>query len=274
MGWETHTYGRYYYKKRRINGRVVSEYVGTGELAGLVAKLNEIDQQRRLLEQAQRREELAELTRLDSQVDDFCATVKEIVKAVLLATGHHQHKRQWRKRKMTKFDGPGAELANALDRVQNNKATPADKKVMKHYIDTTPNGWELAGDLYGNAVTSTLETMSGGKSSGWLLEVSVKKRLEDLKTGMGYDTGSPIERILIEQIALCWLRVYWLENVFSQNIRTMSLTMEWHYEKRLTLSQRRFNRAVETLARVRWLARRTPEVLQINFAQQQQVNIS
>ena len=39
MGWETRGNGKYYYRKRRIGDKVVSEYVGTGPGAELIAEL-------------------------------------------------------------------------------------------------------------------------------------------------------------------------------------------------------------------------------------------
>ncbi len=43
MAWESRGNGSYYYRKQRIGGRVVSEYVGQGEVAGLVAQLDAIE---------------------------------------------------------------------------------------------------------------------------------------------------------------------------------------------------------------------------------------
>lgn len=273
MGWETRAGNQYYYRKVRAGGRVISQYVGTGELAGLVAQLNEIDQQRRKFERDVRQAEQADIAALDSQVDEFCAVVGQIVKAVLLATGHHQHKRQWRKRRMAKEEW-SEELSAALGRVQKDKPTKTDKALITKFIQETPGGWMVYGDLYRNAIASTIKMMTGNKSSGWLLGVSLEKRLDNLKADFGYNTGSPIERLLIEQICLCWLKLYWLENIFSQNYDKISLANTLLYEKRLTLSQHRFNRAIETLAKVRRLASRTPEILAINIAQQQQVNVT
>lgn len=263
--------GEYYYHKRREGRRVVSEYVGTGELADLVARLNEIDQQRRKFELHRRREELAELTRLDSQVDEFCATVKQIVTAVLLVTGHHRHRRQWRKKRMAKEEW-SEELSAAMDRAQREKATGKDKALIGKFIQETPDGWMVYGDMYRNAVMSTLETMAGKSQKGEMLVVSLQARLKALQADFGYNTASPIERLLIEQICLCWLKLYWLENIFSQNYEKISLANTLLYEKRLALCQHRFNRAIEVLARVRRLASRTPEVLQVNVGWQQQIN--
>ena len=99
MAWENRGNGRYYYKKRRIGGRVVSEYIGSGALAGLIAYQDQEEQKRR---EAQRellrlkREREAEQEAMINQVDDYARTV---TKAALLLAGYHPHKGQWRRRR-------------------------------------------------------------------------------------------------------------------------------------------------------------------------------
>ena len=53
MGWDR---GRYYTRSRKVNGRVVREYVGAGRVAELVAQLDALEKQQR---EAQRAADLA-----------------------------------------------------------------------------------------------------------------------------------------------------------------------------------------------------------------------
>lgn len=97
MAWVNRPSGRYYYRNRRIGGRVVSEYVGAGRLAELAAAQDEADRRRRGTAAAQWRATVESERRQDealAQVDDL---VKSAVSAVLIANGYHTHKRQWRK---------------------------------------------------------------------------------------------------------------------------------------------------------------------------------
>ena len=89
----------YYYRKRRSGGQVSSEYVGQGEVAGLIAQLDTIE---RTKQQAQQASDAAERARLE--VDDHeaaavAALVTTLTRGVLVANGFHQHKRQWRRRR-------------------------------------------------------------------------------------------------------------------------------------------------------------------------------
>jgi len=65
MGWEERRGRKYFYRKRRNGGRVVSEYLGAGPDA----------------------------------VDQACHLIRTLVDAVLLLNGYHTHKGQWRKKR-------------------------------------------------------------------------------------------------------------------------------------------------------------------------------
>ncbi len=101
MAWETRERGgSYYTRSRREEGRVVREYVGTGEVAELIAHADET----RRLERAERVEaERAELERARGLVDmvpDLDAAVEILVRAEMIAAGYHLHKGEWRRRRI------------------------------------------------------------------------------------------------------------------------------------------------------------------------------
>jgi len=96
MSWERRGHKRYYYRKRRQGERVVSEYVGTGELAETAAALDTLEQE---LRQAQRRQ-WETIRAFDAQVDEACDLIQALARGALLVTGHHMHKGQWRKTRL------------------------------------------------------------------------------------------------------------------------------------------------------------------------------
>lgn len=89
----------YYYKKRRVGDRVVSEYVGGGLVVDLQQKRAEIDKEIREARVAQLRATRMSLAELDKALDGFCDTVDTLTSAVLISMGFHQHKGQWRRRR-------------------------------------------------------------------------------------------------------------------------------------------------------------------------------
>lgn len=99
MAWEERNGNRYYYRKRRIGGRVVSEYMGGGDLAEAFVYLDEIERDQRDLEREIDRAERQEQQELDHQVDELISLAMTMADATLLAAGYHRHKGQWRKRR-------------------------------------------------------------------------------------------------------------------------------------------------------------------------------
>lgn len=97
MGWETRHGQRYYYRKQRSGGRVVSRYLGYGEAVSLLVAMEQQDRQehqRARHAQAARR---AADAALEQHVNEIGQTARLLMSAVLLAQGCHTHKRQWRK---------------------------------------------------------------------------------------------------------------------------------------------------------------------------------
>lgn len=99
MAWEERNGNRYYYRKRRIGDRVVSEYMGGGDLADAFAYLDGIDRNRQTLEREIDRAEREAQQEIDHQVDELISLARTLADATLLAAGYHRHKGQWRKRR-------------------------------------------------------------------------------------------------------------------------------------------------------------------------------
>jgi hypothetical protein len=97
MGWDK---GRYYTRSKKVGGRVVRQYVGTGQIADLVAEMDALDRQRREAERAAWREERAELEALDAPLNQLNDLADLLARTALMAAGFRQHKRgEWRKRR-------------------------------------------------------------------------------------------------------------------------------------------------------------------------------
>lgn len=95
MGWEKRGNGRYYYRKRRVNGRPVSEYVGNGRLADFSAALDA----HRDASRAAWRKTVEDTLATERALNRLEGVLRTMVSSVLVANGYHAHKRQWRKRR-------------------------------------------------------------------------------------------------------------------------------------------------------------------------------
>jgi hypothetical protein len=99
MSWETRgVYGPYYTRSRRVDGRVVREYVGRGPLAEIIAQADEAEREAHRLERRREREQLEQDRELDQLFSAYSAGVDELLRSALEAAGYHQHKRgEWRR---------------------------------------------------------------------------------------------------------------------------------------------------------------------------------
>jgi len=95
MGWE---HGRYYTRSKKVNGRVVKEYVGSGLVAELAARMDALDRQARNAERDAGHAARAEVEFLDASLNELNALADLMARAALVAVGYRQHKRgEWRK---------------------------------------------------------------------------------------------------------------------------------------------------------------------------------
>lgn len=99
MAWEQRGGRQYYYTKRRIGARVVSEYVGGGNSGALTARRAEADKEERLRRRTEVQAVREVIDALGNESEDFSAIAQALTRAAYLIAGYHEHKGQWRRRK-------------------------------------------------------------------------------------------------------------------------------------------------------------------------------
>jgi hypothetical protein len=99
MGWEERERGgRYYTRSRKVDGRVIREYVGSGPVAEIAAHADALERERREEEARAWREEREDLDALDARTRELDELAELLVRAALLAAGYRQHERgEWRR---------------------------------------------------------------------------------------------------------------------------------------------------------------------------------
>ena len=100
MGWERRGNGLYYYRAKKIRGRVVKEYVGTGLLAQFASQVDDDERQEKMARDAARREQCAALDTLDMTLKRYCDIIETTMAQLLEMAGFHRHHRgEWRRRR-------------------------------------------------------------------------------------------------------------------------------------------------------------------------------
>ena len=99
MSYEARGSHRYYYRARKVDGRVVKEYVGHGPAAEVMAAQDEASRVERRAAAEVRRTRQSQLTDLDRVTDATGASIETLLRASLVAAGYHRHHRgEWRRR--------------------------------------------------------------------------------------------------------------------------------------------------------------------------------
>lgn len=160
------------------------------------------------------------------------------------------------------------QLRELAKRVDNPKPKSADLKRFREMLREHPQLWRVISDLGWHAEQRLIDNLNMPKSAREALRVG----LEALKRDLGTETAAPLERLLIDQIALSWLQLRVVEIKHGLNTsRPIGIPQADQWDRTLAAAQRRHLRAIESLARVRRLL--GPAAVQVNIGAQQ-VNVA
>lgn len=283
MGLELRNGRRYYYHKRRVGGRVVSVYGGAGDVADTLATSLLYDQLRQRAGRERERRERERIREIEREIERALFLLSSVVAAALKVAGYHAHKGQWRKRRggsmgkqgegdvVTRTMPSDAKEAERLiylsERLDQGAASQKEQVEFRAALAAHPWAWELFGDVGDMA----LETLKAKVTSQESVKIAIEEGLARLRRELGYDSAPMVERLVIDQIALCHLRLQWAENHLSRVGGIPAVVPFW--EKRVNAAQRRFLRACDALGRLRKLGNLT---VQVNIATNggQQVNVA
>jgi hypothetical protein len=260
MALEVRNGNTYYYRKRRIGKRVISEYVGKGELAFLLYQYDQIEREEIEIQFTERKEYLEKISKVDCDLVNLEKEIKTIIEKSFVAIGFYKTtSRQWRIRIMIhKLEIPKGihfekreEIYNVLSATNKNNPNDKAKKDLEKVFSEYPDVWEKCGNIAERVKESIVYT---SYQSNHLLIEATKRKLLSMRDSLGWHTSSELERLLIEQICLNWFRLNILETIHDENLKQEnSISRKEHLDKLLTQAQKRYLRASESLARVRKL---------------------
>ncbi|MBU4460474.1 MAG: hypothetical protein KJ579_07900 [Verrucomicrobia bacterium] len=167
---------------------------------------------------------------------------------------------------------PVRELWELDTRLRGAEApTNEDVQRFQHLAVASPAAWHLVCDSMQSIQQELIGKISHGVSRAHL-----QAEMEIRRKEFGYDQSSVLEQLMIDSILTAHLRLVYIECACNIEVNREGSTQRAirFWEEMLASAQMRFLRAVETLARVRRLARNS-SALQINIANDggRQVNI-
>jgi hypothetical protein len=100
MPWREVGRGRYYYRSRRVDGRPVKCYLGTGPAADLAAAADDLRRVERAVERDERKAEQARWESAVAPLLELCRAADLLARAALMLAGYRQHARStWRRKR-------------------------------------------------------------------------------------------------------------------------------------------------------------------------------
>ncbi len=134
---------------------------------------------------------------------------------------------------------------------------------VRKIVEVEPTIWTECGDLADQAERALVRVAAG---ENLIVRESICRKLESLKAELGGPGAPPLERLLVERVAACWLQMYYFDVIYAQNITKVTREKSEYYQRRQDRAHKRFLTAVKTLAQVRRLL--VPAV-QVNIGVQQ-----
>jgi hypothetical protein len=138
---------------------------------------------------------------------------------------------------------------------------------VQRLFDESPGAWTTFGDLAANTQRSWIQLMAGQDE---LLREAAERYLEKMQAEIGGPSPTPLERLLVDRIATCWLALQQAETAYAQNLRRLDSDQGEYYQRRIDRTQRRYFEAIRSLALIR---RMLQPMVQVNIAERQ-VNIA
>jgi hypothetical protein len=139
-----------------------------------------------------------------------------------------------------------------LKRVDKQNPSSTDIEALRGMLQQHPQIWRETGDLLTQARNSYVAMLSPTV----LRRETITLAAEELQKDLAHENDTALERLLIEQIVFCWLRLSVVEDQYSKVVRKCHSEASGRYwERRLSAAHKRHLSACESLARVRKLLR-------------------
>ena len=171
-----------------------------------------------------------------------------------------EEKRERRRQALEKWRG-------LVERAEQGSkdALPAIREVLG---DLPELSWRLV-NLAKTAEDSLIKEMTS--DNDLLAREMLPLQLAAMREELAGPDPSPLERLLVERVVVCWLQLQHADIVYAQHMKNLTLKQRDHYQRWQDRQHNRYLSAIRTLAQVRKLLK--PTVAQVNIAEKQ-VNLA
>lgn len=142
-----------------------------------------------------------------------------------------------------------AHVQALIEKTDKENPKPEDLAEMKRLLNKNSTLVQI-NDLSERAYRGLIKTISPSA----LMQELTERQIEEKRDSFGYKDACVIEKMLIDQVILCYLRLNYFEMIYTGKFeKSHSLDLGIYWEKRLNAAQKRFLNACEALSKVRKL---------------------
>lgn len=156
--------------------------------------------------------------------------------------------------------GPHERMAALLPLA--NDGDPEATAALRAVLDEAPELWRGISDLATQAEGDLLAKATNGNP---VLVAALRRGVQARRQELLGPSPSPLERLLVDRVVVCWLYLAYVETIFHHDPNTSWAQGEQH-QKRIDRAQKRYLGAIKALATVRRLE---VPALQLNVADKQ-----
>jgi len=152
-----------------------------------------------------------------------------------------------------------APLYDLMERTNKEDPDPEDLALLRRVLYGAPVLSSIAGDLAKKARKAIISDLTTSACT----RESTQAYVKHIRNQLGHKSAPMLEKLLIEQVVISWLRLYGTEISYSaiRSAGRLTLSQADYDERRLSAAQRRFLQACTTLARIRKMGGRRPSEL-------------
>ena len=160
-----------------------------------------------------------------------------------------------KKKSLVKVNSPSNrekydKFAEHYNKIKLTDPNPKDIEKLRKIYDSDPTFFYKHSNSFDTVIYDLIEKL---EEKNKIVMEGLRMNVAALKISFGHSNSTPIEKILIEQVILSWLRLqitemfYNMHAVKGQN----SIVIIEHWERRLSYVQKRYLRAIETYSKVK-----------------------
>ncbi len=147
------------------------------------------------------------------------------------------------------------EMMALVARIDKGNPKPEDLKALSTELDKHPEFYRSVGNLQDNIFSEILREST---SKSFFVKECAERYIEEMKAELGYHSSTFVEKLLIDEILMRWLRLQATDTGHKNaTYQSHSINTGIYHEKRLEAAQRRFLRSINTLAKVRKMIAQT-----------------